>query len=37
MFSPDGIAIIDFEDNLIQANQAMLEVFDAQDEICLIE
>ena len=33
MFSPDGIAIIDTEDNLIQANQAMLDVLDAQDEI----
>ena len=36
MFSPDGIAIIDTEDNLILANQAMLDVFDAQDEISLI-
>ena len=37
MFSPDGIAIIDTEDNLILANQAMLDVFDAEDEISLIE
>ena len=36
MFSPDGIAIIDTEDNLILVNQAMLDVFDAQDEISLI-